>query len=74
MAVSYLWSNVLTPWLLVRDGAILTASPAVHLQKLKAGKTFYNYQDQSVRKIVLFPKTPLILLFNNCTVNFCLII
>jgi len=39
MAVSYLWSNVLTPWLLVRDGAILTASPAVHLQKMEAGKT-----------------------------------
>jgi hypothetical protein len=60
MTISYLWSNVLTPWLLVQDAAILTAAPAVHLQKLEAEKKpqfFYYYQDQNVLKIVLFPKT-----------------
>jgi len=31
MAFDYLWSTVLTPWLLVQDAAILTASPTVNL-------------------------------------------
>jgi hypothetical protein len=44
MTFGYLWSTVLTPWLLVRDGAILTASPEVHLQKLEAQKTLVFLQ------------------------------
>jgi len=77
MAASYLWNTVLTPWLLVQDGAILTASPAVHLQKLEAEKTLVFVQlsrSKCSQNCAIFQDAPFILLFNNYTVNFCVII
>jgi len=76
MAASYSWSTVLTPWLLVQDGAILTASPVVHLQKLEAEKTLVFLQlsrSKCSQNCAIFQDAPFILLFSNCIVNFCLI-
>jgi hypothetical protein len=52
MAASYLWSTVLTPWLLVQDGAILTASPA----SLAETGSRKNFDFSTIIKIKVFSK------------------
>jgi hypothetical protein len=62
---------------LASDGAILTASPAVHLHKLEAEKNLgfsTTIKIKVSQNCAISKDSPFILLFNKFTVNFCLVI